>query len=76
MKMIPRTKNAPVLRTDFSDDAARDALSASMLQRSRAFRVIPVKSGASRTIFRFANMDFREFADSVDPDEVFRGFAR
>jgi hypothetical protein len=41
----------------------------------RSFRVIPAEVAPVQNNLEIANMDFHEFADSVDPDGVFRGFA-
>ena len=38
------------------------------------FRVIPSEVWAVESNLSLANMDYSEFADSVDPDGVFRGF--
>ena len=40
----------------------------------RAFRVIPSQAWGVENNLSIANMDFIEFADSTDPDGVFRGF--
>jgi hypothetical protein len=40
----------------------------------RTFRVIPGEMWGVENNLSLANMDFCEFADSVDPDGVFRGF--
>ena len=40
----------------------------------RWFRVVPREAWAVQNNLSLANMDFEEFADSVDPDGVFRGF--
>lgn len=40
----------------------------------RTFRVIPREMWGVENNLSIANMDFSEFADSVDPDGVFRGF--
>jgi hypothetical protein len=40
----------------------------------RTFRVIPREMWSVENNLSVANMDFGEFADSVDPDGVFRGF--
>jgi hypothetical protein len=40
----------------------------------RAFRVIPSEVWGVENNLSIANMDFFEFADSTDPDGVFRGF--
>ena len=41
----------------------------------RSFRVIPSEMWGVENNLSLANMDFHEFADAVDPDGVFRGFA-
>ncbi len=43
-------------------------------QPGRAFRVIPSEMWGVENNLSIANMDFHEFADSVDPDGIFRGF--
>ncbi len=40
----------------------------------RTFRVNPSEIWGVENNLRLANMDFADFADSVDPDGVFRGF--
>ncbi|GAB4214988.1 MAG: hypothetical protein OHK0012_14070 [Synechococcales cyanobacterium] len=40
----------------------------------RTFRVIPGEIWAVENNLSIANMDFHDFANSVDPDGVFRGF--
>jgi hypothetical protein len=40
----------------------------------RTFRVIPSEMWAVENNLTIANMDFAEFADSTDPDGVFRAF--
>ena len=42
--------------------------------RGREFRAIPSAIQAIENNLSLANMDFAEFADSVDADGVFRGF--
>jgi hypothetical protein len=42
----------------------------------RTFRVIPREMWGVENNLSLANMDYSEFADSVDPDGVFRGFPR
>jgi hypothetical protein len=41
---------------------------------SRTFRVIPSEAWGVENSLRLANMDFADFAKSVDPDGTFRGF--
>lgn len=43
-------------------------------QPGRTFRVIPSEVCGVENNLSIANMDFEEFADSCDPDGVFRGF--
>ena len=135
MKNIPATTNAPVLRTDFSDDDAWISICAAirkpvgefqayvdfvsdpafsgidteqvlllipknskhqfifvvdrialshpdhpilvvdlLTELGRTFRVIPSEMWGVENNLSLANMDFAEFADSVDPDGIFRGF--
>ena len=135
MQRLPKTDNALLLRTDFSDDAAWAALCEAVQQPSedgftayvdcisdpayseltveqlvklapkgdpsfafiadhttftnpeqpvlvvdlndepgRTFRVIPREMWSVENNLSIANMDYSEFADSVDPDGVFRGF--
>ncbi|WP_433341645.1 DUF6924 domain-containing protein [Micromonospora sp. CA-111912] len=40
----------------------------------RWFRVVPAKMWSVENSLSIANMDFFEFAESADPDGVFRGF--
>ncbi len=135
LKHIPETEDALVLRTDFTDDTAWDALCTAIrepveefrayvtfvsepeyegrtteellahvphtsdhtfmfivdrttfavpdhpilvvdliTEPGRTFRVLPSEMWAIENNLSTANMDFREFADAVDPDGVFRGF--
>ena len=139
MKQIPNTEHALVLRTDFSNQAAWDAICAAirkpvgffhfranvdfmddeeysgitreqllelvprdynhtfvivvdrtatslsdypllvvdLYERSgREFRAIPSRVQSIENNLSIANMDFEEFAESVDEDGVFRGFPR
>ena len=41
----------------------------------RTFRVVPAEMQGLQVNLWLANMDFEEFADSVDSDGVFRGFS-
>jgi hypothetical protein len=43
-------------------------------ERGRAFRAIPSEMGYIEANLSLANMDFFEYAEAVDPDEIFRGF--
>jgi hypothetical protein len=52
----------PVLVVDLQEDPGR------------SFRVVPSEAWGVENNLRLANMDFAEFADSVDEDGVFRGF--
>ncbi|HMC88973.1 MAG TPA: hypothetical protein VKI17_05475 [Gemmataceae bacterium] len=52
----------PVLVVDLYDEPGR------------TFRVIPREMWGVENNLSIANMDYCEFADSVDPDGVFRGF--
>jgi len=42
--------------------------------RGRSFRTIPSKIQSIENNLSLANMDFEEFAESVDKDGIFRGF--
>jgi hypothetical protein len=44
------------------------------VEPGRTFRVIPREMWGVENNLSIANMDYREFADDVDPDGVFRGF--
>jgi hypothetical protein len=57
---LPDTPSALVLRTDFSDDLAWDAVRVASTALSA--------EGFGANVF--------EFADNADPDGVFRGFPR
>ena len=46
-----------------------------LTEPGRTFRVIPSNVGNVHANLWLANMDFEDYADSVDPDGVFRGFA-
>ncbi|HEU4878659.1 MAG TPA: hypothetical protein VFT21_04370 [Gemmatimonadaceae bacterium] len=135
MQPIPETRDAPVLRTDFSDQGAWDDVCGEIRQpvdgflayvafiddpqyagisidellriipanpghgyifvvdqvtisvpehpvlvvdlvtdRGRAFRALPSMVQSIENNLSIANMDFAEFADSVDETGVFRGF--
>lgn len=137
MKPLPRSQAALVIRTDFSNDEAWEAIGAAILQPTeegfgaqvefvddgayrgvtkqqlvklipqddqrpfffmivddvtvrspehpilvvdlwrepgREFRAVPAAVQAVENNLSIANMDFAEFADSVDADGVFRGF--
>lgn len=52
----------PILVVDLSEDSGR------------SFRVIPSEMWSVQNNLSLANMDFEEFAESVDPDGIFRGF--
>jgi hypothetical protein len=43
-------------------------------ERGRGFRTVPSQVQAIENNLSIANMDFFEFADSVDKDGIFRGF--
>jgi hypothetical protein len=45
-------------------------------QRGRGFRAIPSTIQSIENNLSIANMDFFEFANSVDADGVFRGFRK
>ncbi len=136
MKPLPNSEQSLLLRTDFSDDAAWEAVCAAIQEPNeegfkayvdcisdptyagltveqlvalapkggdrtfvflvdrltlthperpilvvdlydepgRTFRVIPREMWGVENNLSIANMDYHEFADSVDPDGVFRGF--
>lgn len=44
--------------------------------RGRSFRAIPSRIQSIENNLSIANMDFGEFAESVDEDGIFRGFPR
>jgi hypothetical protein len=44
-------------------------------QPGRTFRTIPAEVSGIDANLGISNMDFEEFAESVDPDGVFRGFS-
>ncbi|GAA4715412.1 DUF6924 domain-containing protein [Nocardioides conyzicola] len=44
--------------------------------RGRAFRCTVAEFARVEANFSISNLDFEDFADSVDPDGVFRGFTR
>jgi hypothetical protein len=44
-------------------------------ERGRTFRIIPSEMWGIENNLSITNMDFAEFADSTDPDGIFRGFA-
>ena len=136
MKYIPDTHQSPVVRTDFSNPAAWDEISAAIrkpvgdfrayvdfvsdpaydgisseqlltliphgythtflfvvdqitlsqpdrpilvidlyTEPGRTFRVIPSEMWGVENNLSLANMDFEEFAEAVDADGIFRGFA-
>lgn len=41
---------------------------------ARTFRLVPAEATSLSCNLNIANMDFSEFAGSVDPDGIFRGF--
>lgn len=43
-------------------------------ERGRTFRVIPSAAWGVENNLSLANLDFRDFADAVDPDGIFRDF--
>ncbi|GAB2963770.1 hypothetical protein GCM10027280_60830 [Micromonospora polyrhachis] len=45
------------------------------VEPGRWFRVVPAEMWGVENNLTLANLDFRDFADRVDPDGVFRGFA-
>jgi hypothetical protein len=47
-----------------------------LTEPGRTFRVIPAAMWGVENNLSLANMDFAEFADSTDPDGVFRDFAK
>jgi len=57
-----RNPEYPVLVVDLYED------------RGRTFRVIPWSAWSVENNLSLANMDFGDFAESADPDGVFRGF--
>lgn len=136
MKYIPDTHQSPVVRTDFSNPAAWDEISAAIrepvgdfrayvdfvndqvydgisperllaliphgfthtflfvvdqialsepdrpilvidlyAEPGRTFRVTPSEMWSIENNLSLANMDFEEFAEAVDADGIFRGFA-
>ncbi len=56
------TAERPILVVDLYDEPGRN------------FRVIPTEMWGVENNLSIANMDYSDFADSVDPDGVFRGF--
>ena len=44
-------------------------------QRGRTFRVVPSEMWSVENNLSLANMDFEEFAESVDSEGIFRGFS-
>lgn len=44
-------------------------------QPGKTFRVIPAEAWGPENNLRLAKMDFSNFAEALDPDGVFRGFA-
>jgi len=59
-----RHSEHPVLVVDLNEEPGR------------TFRVVPSAMWSVENNLSIANMDFYEFADSVDADGVFRGFSR
>ncbi len=53
----------PILVVDLDDEPMR------------TFRVIPAQMWSVENNLSIANMDFSDFADAVDQDEIFRGFS-
>ncbi|MGW6421888.1 DUF6924 domain-containing protein [Nocardia sp. NPDC055053] len=56
----------PLLAVDTSDEDAGDAV----------FRLAPIAMAEVEVNFALSNMDFEDYAGSVDDDGVFRGFDR
>ncbi|MBY0372761.1 MAG: hypothetical protein K2Q23_02130 [Bryobacteraceae bacterium] len=46
-----------------------------VVQPGRVFRAVPSQIQSIENNLSIANMDFRDFADSVDSDGIFRGFS-
>ena len=58
-------------------DREHPVLVVDVLERpGRAFRVIPSEMWSVQNNLKLANMDWEDFAESTDPDGVFRGFRR
>jgi hypothetical protein len=62
-KMTIGSAEMPILVIDLVDE------------RGRAMRVIPAELPSIQANLSIANMDFYEFADSVEADGIFRGFS-
>jgi len=62
----------PILVLDLGDGDLEDEDLGD--EPGRTFRVVPREMGSVQNNLSIANMDFYEFADSVDADGVFRGF--
>ncbi|MFD0362121.1 DUF6924 domain-containing protein [Nocardia sp. GCM10030253] len=58
----------PILAVDTSDEDGRSGYP--------VFRIAPSAMAGVEVNFFLANMDFGDFADNVDDDEVYRGFNR
>ena len=52
----------PILVVDLNDEPGR------------AFRVVPREMWSVENNLSLANLDYRDFADDVGPDGIFRGF--
>jgi hypothetical protein len=88
VKPLPKSDQALVLRTDFSDAAAWQAIRSATMTHpehpvlvldlfdlsSQAFRALPSAVQSIENNLSISNMDFEEFAGAVDEDGVFRGF--
>ncbi|MGW4329925.1 DUF6924 domain-containing protein [Nocardia sp. NPDC004573] len=58
----------PLLAVDTSEDAGGDGVA--------VFRIAPIAMAEVEANLLLSNMDFEDYADSVDDDGVFRGFDR
>jgi len=66
----------PILVVDFSPDSMdlEDDQQTPEQIPFKTFRAVPATIQSIENNLSIANMDFEDFADSVDPDGVFRGF--
>ena len=55
-------------------DPERPVLCVALDGSGRSFRIVPGEMWGVENNLSLANMDFEEFADSVDDDGIFRGF--
>jgi hypothetical protein len=78
MTTLPKTVSTPVLRTDFSDQTAWEALLAAIATPNEdgfmAYVEFVEELSSVENNLSISNMDFDDFAAAADEHGVFRGF--